>query len=476
MLRALFLRNFKCFDDQGATLELAPITLILGPNSAGKSTCFQALVALRQTWEAAGQAFSQLGHLDLVGPRTSLGNYRNVVHGHDARREVEIGIKADSGWARFIYHSTPELPQARLVRMVLEARSIGALALSVGDRHQNSLELRFDPRGVARIQGLDIQIQRDLECLVPQAGRADLVLALRHSEFRLFLDTADRSDSLGRIEKAMKEASGTLWRQLKRLLEVTLFAVRDEVLSLAHVGASRTPCGRVAEVNPRPSAQEFDSRGEQLPSLLAFQPELVSLVNRALKRLEQPYTLSVNTTTALTTTMTEVVLSRTVVSNAADGDEAVPSDEGQWSLAVDDVGYGIGQLLPLLVEHARLSREPELRAPPRLLLVEQPELHLHPKLHADLVSVLANARTPGECDDSSTAPQVIAETHSEHMVLRLQKHVRRGELKPEDISLVFVEQRDSGSSAVTPIALDDQGRFRQRWPYGFFPERQKERE
>ena len=49
MLRNVTLKNFKAYGPKGTTFELAPITLILGPNSIGKSTLFQALMALKQT-------------------------------------------------------------------------------------------------------------------------------------------------------------------------------------------------------------------------------------------------------------------------------------------------------------------------------------------------------------------------------------------------------------------------------------------
>ena len=80
-------------------------------------------------------------------------------------------------------------------------------------------------------------------------------------------------------------------------------------------------------------------------------------------------------------------------------------------------------------------------------------------------------------DDAGFRPQIIAETHSESMLLRVQKLVREGQLDPSEVSLLFVDQfpevqdssEESGAtgSYVQEIRLAKDGTFRDRWPLSF---------
>ena len=78
-----------------------------------------------------------------------------------------------------------------------------------------------------------------------------------------------------------------------------------------------------------------------------------------------------------------------------------------------------------------------------------------------------------ECVGETFNHQFLIETHSEHLVLRLQKLIRSQRLKPTDVSIVFVERGHSGSR-VSRLHLDDRGEFVDEWPGGFFPERLRE--
>jgi predicted ATPase len=69
--------------------------------------------------------------------------------------------------------------------------------------------------------------------------------------------------------------------------------------------------------------------------------------------------------------------------------------------------------------------------------------------------------------------QFIVETHSEHMVLRLQKLVRTKKLRPEDVAILYVSRGENGST-VKRLRMDEDGDFIDRWPDGFFTERLKE--
>jgi predicted ATPase len=97
---------------------------------------------------------------------------------------------------------------------------------------------------------------------------------------------------------------------------------------------------------------------------------------------------------------------------------------------------GLSQLVPI-VEQVFTRPDGELTDLPNfaaLHLIEQPELHLHPKMQSGIADMLIDAVTNNEWKT-----QVIVETHSENILLRIQKRIREGTLDPEMVSIVYVE-------------------------------------
>jgi hypothetical protein len=131
-----------------------------------------------------------------------------------------------------------------------------------------------------------------------------------------------------------------------------------------------------------------------------------------------------------------------------------------------DVGIGISQVLPVLV-HAYADEG-------KVVAIEQPEIHLHPALQAELGDVFIESAL-GERKNT-----FLLETHSEHLILRILRRVREtteGKLpagtvpiRPEDVSVLFVEPTSQGS-VVRHLPVTPDGDFGAPWPGGFFAER-----
>ena len=130
-----------------------------------------------------------------------------------------------------------------------------------------------------------------------------------------------------------------------------------------------------------------------------------------------------------------------------------------------DIGVGISQVLPVLV-HAFADQE-------QLVSIEQPELHLHPALQAELGDVFIESAL-GERRNT-----FLLETHSEHLILRIMRRMRETHenrlpagipgVRPEHVSVVFVEPGPNGSLA-REMPLNPRGELIKSWPGGFFEE------
>ncbi len=129
--------------------------------------------------------------------------------------------------------------------------------------------------------------------------------------------------------------------------------------------------------------------------------------------------------------------------------------ESQVSSSLRDVGFGISQVLPVIVQ-SMLSRN-------KTVCMEQPEIHLHPRLQAELGTLFA------KCIGKPFQNRFIIETHSHHLMLRIQRLIRKGMLKSSDVSVIYVDKGESGSTCLE-LRLDEEGEFIDRWPNGFFEE------
>lgn len=138
-------------------------------------------------------------------------------------------------------------------------------------------------------------------------------------------------------------------------------------------------------------------------------------------------------------------------------------------LHFSEVGSGIGYVLPVLIECFRENNAG------KVVFLQQPELHLHPALQAALCDVLINA---------ASDRMIVSETHSEHLMLRALKRIRQTfngtlmdeglKLVPDDVAINYFEPLSNGSTRVHILRIAPDGEFIDRWPNGFFPERDQE--
>jgi hypothetical protein len=146
-------------------------------------------------------------------------------------------------------------------------------------------------------------------------------------------------------------------------------------------------------------------------------------------------------------------------------------------LALQDVGFGISQFLPVLI-HSFASKN-------QLIAIEQPEIHIHPRLQAELGDVFIESAL------GANKNTFLLETHSEHMILRILRRIREtteGEMegwpealrnacpngiRPEDVAVLYVKPGKDGAQVET-LRINELGEFVDEWPGGFFDERIRE--
>ena len=186
-------------------------------------------------------------------------------------------------------------------------------------------------------------------------------------------------------------------------------------------------------------------------------------VNNWFKRFRIPYELAV-------VEMSEAPLAGEHIAIALylldrEGKRIQNKNSEDVAVTLADVGYGINQLLPIIVEG--IASQPN-----STLCVEQPEIHLHPRLQANIADLMIDTIA----DEPGKRKQWIVETHSELLVRRIQTRIAQGDISPSDVSVLYVnpDDEDYEGSAIKQLRLDENGYWLDEWPQGFFDEGYKQ--
>lgn len=529
MLSQIELTNFKAFGKK-VTIPLAPLTLIYGQNSAGKSSIMDAIRFIHHQLNA-----SQKGPWDLTAETSAinwgdsnvgLGPFETVVHNHDISKEmviaatsrtysdesrVEATYKYDNGTAKLSKIDASNSPigyktskPTRNSRVVFQRGCPNSEVDSLFDWSRRSkdwaiantftlTESKFDWNIIHENWVTALSEAKFREAL-SKVGSFDHLIPTKFSKLKELLATVTRSG--GEWQKLRELV--TAWVEFEHInvngWNVNMYSPqhltpchhffknvgrhslnelippleRDEFrcgeANFRPFGAAvlhhateflRYIIGRLVEVSPYVNASQKYYRSHEHPlieAVLAYRGigvknHPIEYVNRCLGRLGLGYEIDVEKVTD------EHYQIMVVDDRRAEGTK-VP---------ISNVGMGVNQLLKIAIAGwIELIDGTEEVDVPKTVLLQQPELHLHPALQAELGSLLAEQMS---CH--------IIETHSEHLMLRIQRLIREKKLSSENVSVLFVDCAEGGST-VTRLRVDEEGDFVDEWPGGFFPERLRE--
>ena len=537
MLREYRLTNFKAFGET-VTIPIRPLTLIFGANSSGKSSISQSLLLLKQTLKEAENPNTALLP---KGSLVDLGTYRDFVHRHEMERDFEFRVRFDLTPPLTYKTYKIQCPEASLgVRFSYSRQkdrqdvSSGNLAVisAAGERQPiASYTTEFDEKYGERTAKIDTNPIIDtrlgwdfwkswwdgLEHCYTKEDSEDLstlillnflwdedFFSTRNEEAKNILTNLwqDRAEKLA--EKCIQEFTSRRgyfrnfrefisggddehmiidsyssyrnflprdfdqsgfsnlprqpWQWINLPIGRTLSNFHVNLENLVHIGPLRISPERDYEVSDD-TTDYVGQSGEYMPDLLAEKPELVEQSNKELERLMK-YRLKV-----LKSQYEDGSLNNRISLRLVDTDTGIDAN-------LPDVGFGIGQVLPVVVQSC-LSKK-------KTLLIEQPEIHLHPVQQAELGDLFIRSAL-GEQRNT-----ILLETHSEHLMLRILRRIRETSeneplpegipaIRPEDVAVLYVQpgEGDEGAQVIEiPVTAD--GDFARLWPEGFFVERSKE--
>lgn len=151
----------------------------------------------------------------------------------------------------------------------------------------------------------------------------------------------------------------------------------------------------------------------------------------------------------------------------------VSNEKGEFNIT--DVGFGYSQILPIVTKlwyaaNKRLMRKRRMiflgEAGESVILMEQPELHLHPAYQAKIAD--AFVRSVSEKKERKEVLRLLIETHSDTILNRIGRRVREGLIKPEDVNIILFEKKPGEpTTQLRQTTYNEKGQIKE-WPYGFF--------
>ncbi len=427
------LRGYRCFRDE-QTARLAPLTLLVGENSTGK-TSFLALI--RALWD--------LGYRhelpDFKEAPYDLGSFDEIAHHRGARGSRATAFEA--GYTANVLPPTED-PSRRKEECSFDFTF-------ARDRNQPALSKRHVSYRDAFIH-LDVH---DEEVTVGTSNghwscnlKPDFDPSLPFYERRILTPLIFVLDTLLSGKNGDRNASDSGWISLcgPRLptAEDRKHIMRIAVLGTSVLSHGQPYASAPVRSKPRrtydPSRLTRDPEGEAVPMYLADMAQRSQGNWRALHRALEDFGQS----SGLFDEMRVRRLGKTSsepfqIQVRKSGSRRL---KGPWR-NLTDVGYGVSQVLPVITELLRSDA-------PGMFLLQQPEVHLHPSAQAALGSLFCSVAAHGK--------QLIVETHGDHLIDRVRMDIRDGTtgLKPEDVSILFFERWEL-EVRIHSLRIDDAG-------------------
>lgn len=529
-VKSFTIENFKCIRDP-IKIDLKPITLLFGTNSAGKSTIIQAL---HYAWE-----IFERGNVDpdktLVGGKSvDLGGFKNILYNNDLTRYISLRFDLDwGGYGLPIYGEYEDLLEleefgdpisfmediwvkivikwsSKLNEPVIESYEVGAnnelLARIIASENKKVVYFDFfnfdhpifyDHTEYEKVKtppqrhwywaGDRIALKEALKdnnklqlhnqkIVLPQWGS---VLDIRRDEIL--------------TEKEPFEVNNHFTTQVVAELYLIMISsmvvgpghlVQNFLSNMRYIGPLRELPQRNYYTPLSPDKSRWASGIAAWDIFHGDDNKLVENTNKWLaheNHLNSDYKVEVKSYKELPeeTNIMKILSddhspenrekAKQLLLNLPAKKQVFLLDQRRNILVKpQDVGTGISQILPVIVGALNLESG--------MMVVEQPELHIHPAFQVAIgdlfVSQINNRRI-----------KFLLETHSEHLMLRFLRRIRetgnnelsdeKYKLTPEKIVIHFVETDENGMK-LTSIHIDKEGEFIDQWPKGFFEEREDE--
>jgi predicted ATPase len=432
MLRELEIKNFKAWASSGK-IRMAPLTIFCGNNSSGKSSINQFLLMLKQTVESYDRyRVLHFGDKDSI---IDLGTYKDIICKGKTDSSLEFGLEYDTSSIK-IFDATSANTVGTFNKIKFES------TISQDQRTNKTLLNSF---AYTLINGTKVQFKLSYEQgkykltstnYTPkrQTGR---VWQLPHPEH--FYGFPNEAIAYYQNTGFLPDLSLSLKNFFKTIFY--LGPLRDKPERFYQFSGEVPPDvglnGKIAINAILAASTRKLSRGYKLK-----QETFNELVGRWLKQMELIKNF-------------EVI---PIEKSSKLYEVRIQIGKDSPKVLITEVGFGISQVLPVIVQ---CFYAPEKST----LIFEQPEIHLHPSVQSHLGDLFIEAIHSRE-NGKEKKIQIIVESHSEHLIRRIQRRIADKTIQREEVAIYFVKQ-ENGEASLEEMNIDLFGNI-SNWPDNFF--------
>ncbi len=436
------------------SIEIAPLTILSGANSSGKSSIMQPLLLMKQTLESTYDA----GSLKLNGANIRLTSTDQIFtrkltrSGLITSKKFTVSVEIDG--QNVIKNTFNKKYRTRGIQVDSSVYKFNDnnLMISLGMKHDDIMQILPD-NARKSFQDSYEKMLKELKKLKNKDNELDSLkeltdrfnLSVKRHQCFLYID----SNYLSTRSKFVSIFPLTSMKENVAFDLLGFFGsgglchfTEKRIRQIIHIPGLRG--------NPERTYPVTAVGGEFVGTFEIYAASIIhswkTIKDKRLKQLaEALQTLGLTwkvDTKKIDDTQVEVRVGR--LKNKGDS-------QSTDMVSIADVGFGLSQTLPVVV--ALLIAEPE-----QLVYLEQPEIHLHPRAQANLAQLLVDAANRGV--------RVVVETHSELLIRRVQSLIAEDKIAAEKVKLHWFSQDDNGFTKVTTAELDETGAFGD-WPEDF---------
>jgi hypothetical protein len=452
MFTKLRIQNFKSWADTGE-FRMAPLTGFFGTNSSGKTAILQFLLMLKQTVESSDR--NRILHLG--GDQYSyvdLGTTYDISHRHKLPKKLKFSFE----WiAKYI--NSPSL--------MMPIMAITIPRMNSYDQYKYK-PLRFE--STVDIEEDQVSVESFQYSFIVDDYDWNHINVFKHLEssneqfvYKLRKD--------GRFFQKYEELDIAQGREYSPILEIENFEISKGYRSKYNSNPMLFPSSGSWLSTLTPAYEDLFQNTYYLAPLREYPKRTYQWSGESPQNVGKYGELTVAALLSSRKKDMEVELSvakalkdlglihgfrlNRITSNRGDYEILVQKSPNSAEVLITDVGFGVSQVLPILVLCYYAPKG-------ATLIFEQPEIHLHPSVQAGLADIFIEVIKTRNI-------QIIIESHSEHLLTRLQRRIaeEKDGFTNDDAALYFCKMNNQGDSELVTLDIDDYGNIC-NYPDGFF--------
>lgn len=492
--------NLKSIRDSGA-ITLSPLTVFVGRNSSGKSSIIRSIPLFKQSTESKtlgtvlwsgkyvdyGSFGESLNFSAQAGPdageiaftfkfQLETSNSRGSILANGTEVKLTVKVSGDeytkSSYSIFEYEIFGNIFSVRygsdlkMTAVIINGNDFTRPAIE----HMRSFktysilpliytEYRNAPSSDQITSGLIKELKKHVHHRIADAKIWNVARVLRfHDDEHLIKKIFSNKNLVGEVAAKKMGAWAVSNPDFKKIRDQIIFCNMDKIvdqisdyvqayfLSSRYITPLRAAADRYYRIQ-NTSIEELDPNGSNLAMFLhAKRKNEIEEINTWLRN--------------------EIGFSIEIVSSHGHASIFIIDEDGEKS-NIADTGFGFSQVLPILIQIWHLSKNRARRyfnaKVPTTIIIEQPELHLHPRMQSRVGDAFCKALKLAKANGIDL--RIIIETHSKEIIQSIGRCIEEEVIEAKGVAIYIVEKNSKLNIAKSSF---DDGGYLQHWPYGFF--------